>query len=286
MSKQSPNIVLENEITIWDILDFVIESWKIIAVTSLVGGLLGLGYGAILPPEYQATANIQVAKVSGSDVEQPSLLLEKLKLPEYYSQKTHIACELVENQNPGELLAKRLSPKLAKTLSMVVISYKAGSPEIVEKCLDSVINDIRINQGLLAKPIIENKKKDLVGLREQLKSSELILNILPKTNMSFDFSDSNFHTSSLLLNMIVNKGNEIKDLKRLINDLEVKLIEPQTKEALLITPIYAFKQKSFFSVFKVFVKGLIAGLFFGIIVRICQKAYQTHNASRKNKLLI
>lgn len=43
--------------------------------------------------------------------------------------------------------------------------------------------------------------------------------------------------------MTLNKENEIKDLHTQVNDLEVSLTEPQTRETFLAAPIYAPKQK-------------------------------------------
>jgi hypothetical protein len=106
MSEQSFNTISEDEISLKDIIDFLVESWKTIVLGGVVGGLLGLGYGLIAPAKYQATANIQVAKVAGTDVEAPAVLIEKLKMPMYYSQKTYVACNVMDKHEPGEVIAK------------------------------------------------------------------------------------------------------------------------------------------------------------------------------------
>jgi uncharacterized protein involved in exopolysaccharide biosynthesis len=230
---------LEDEISLLDIVDFFRESWKQILVSGIVGGTLGVGYALISPSIYQATANIQVSKVAGSDVETPSVLVEKLKMPMYYTQSTFTACNVMDRSEPGDAIAKGLKPTLSKNAPIISITYKEKSTEDAKKCLEGVLSDIRTNQNILAKPILETKNNQLANLKQKLESAEKILKILSTKNPNFDFSDSKFSASTLLLATTLNKENEVKDLRTQIGDLEIALAEPQTKEASLTTPIHA-----------------------------------------------
>lgn len=281
MSEQSFNTISEDEISIKDIIDFLAESWKVIVLGGVAGGLMGLGYGLIAPAKYQATANIQVAKVAGTDVEAPALLVEKLKMPMYYSQKTYVACNVMDKLEPGEVIAKTLKPALAKTAPIITISYREESREDAQKCLESVLDDVRSNQGHLAKPIFESKANQLLNLRLKLESAEKIVKILPKNNAGYDFSDSKFSAATLLLATTLTKENEIKDLRTAINDLEIALVEPQTKEAFLTTPIYAPQQKVSPKRTMILVGGLAAGLFIGLLLMMVKRFYGAYKASNQ-----
>ena len=281
MSEQSFNPALEDEISLKDIIDFLVESWKSILVTGVLGVLGAITYITVVPNMYQATANIQMAKVAGTDVELPAILIEKLKMPMYYSQKTYSACNVMDEILPGEEIAKSLRPTLSKTAPIITFSYKEESPEVAQQCLESVLEDVRANQKLLAKPIFDAKSYQLANLKQKLEAAEKTLKILPSKNSNFDFTDSKFSASTLLLATTLNKENEIKDLRTQVNDLEVSLTEPQTRETFLAAPIYAPQQKVSPKRGIALIAGLMGGLFLGLVLVLGQRAYRSYKASSK-----
>ena len=229
----------EDDLSLLEIYDFFKENLKTILLGGIVGGLIGAGFALFLPSKYQATAYIQVAKVANADVEAPNILLEKLKMSMYYSPKTFSECNVEDRVDPGKAIASGLKPTLAKGAPIISVSYKDKNIDDAKKCLESVLNDIRINQNEIAKPIYEQKRNQLLNLKQKLESAEQITKILSSKKPNFDFSDSKFSASTLLLATSLSKENEVKDLRTQINDLEIALAEPQTKEAYLTTPINA-----------------------------------------------
>ena len=231
--------IANDEISLLEIVDFFKDSWKKILLGGVVGGTLGAGYALIAPSIYQATANIQVAKVANADVEVPATLVEKMKMPTYYSSNTFIECKAENSAEPGKAIANGLNPTLAKNAPIITIKYKEKSAEDAKKCLESVLADVRKNQDEIATPILQTKKNQLANLKQKLEAAEQILKALPSKKPNFDFSDPKFSASTLLLATTLSKENEVKDLRTQINDLEIALAEPQTKSASLTAPIYA-----------------------------------------------
>ncbi len=231
--------ITNDEISLLEIVDFFKDSWKKILLGGVVGGTLGAGYALIAPSIYQATANIQVAKVANADVEAPATLVEKMKMPTYYSSNTFIECKVENSAEPGKAIANGLNPTLAKNAPIITIKYKEKSAEDAKKCLESVLADVRKNQDEIATPILQTKKNQLANLKQKLEAAEQILKALPSKKPNFDFSDPKFSASALLLATTLSKENEVRDLRTQINDLEVALAEPQTKSASLTVPIYA-----------------------------------------------
>jgi uncharacterized protein involved in exopolysaccharide biosynthesis len=281
MSQQSINQFLELEITLGDIIDFLSESWKAIALSGVVGGLLATGYAFVTPPQYQATANIQVGMVAGSDVEAPSTLVEKLKMPMYYSIESYSSCSVMDKIEPGAVIAKNLKPTLSKNTPIISFSYVKDSHEEAQKCLESILNDIRNNQNLLAKPIFEGKKNKLANLRQKLDAAERFIKIFPNSN--FDFSDSKFSVSTLLLATTLGKENEIRDLRAEINDLEATLSQPHTREAFLVTPIYAPKKNVAPKIAPILMIGVATGLFLGLLLMVGKNTWHAYKRRVSNQ---
>lgn len=265
-----------DELSISEIVDFFRESWQIIALGGLVGGVIGLSFALITPSMYQATAYIQVAKVANSEVEASNILLEKLKMSMYYSQTTFNECKLENVKEPGGVIAKALKPALVKGAPIINISYKEKNIDDARKCLESVLNDIRVNQNAIAKPILEQKNNQLANLKQKLESAEQITKILSSKKPNFDFSDSKFSASTLLLATTLGKENEVKDLRTQINDLEIALAEPQTKETYLTTPINApnirVEPKRSLIVFGSIISGVFLAIGFLVLRRGLAKA--------------
>ena len=230
---------VEDNLSLAEVINLFKKYWKSIAVGGLIGGLLGSAVATIIPPKYQATANIQVGKVANVDIESPSVLVEKIKLPMYYSLNTYGECNVADLIEPGVALAKSLNPMVAKNAPIITISYKEKDISRAKKCLESVLGDIRENQREISKPILDSKRNQLDNLRQKLESAEDVIKTLASNKRNFDFSDSKFSASTLLLATSLNKDNEIKDLRTQINEMEIALAEPQTKEAFLIKQIYA-----------------------------------------------
>ena len=230
---------IEDEISLIEIIDFFRENLKTIVLGGIVGGIIGVSAASIEPSFYQATASIQSAKVANSDVEAPNILLEKLKMPMYYSSETFINCGVDKLAEPGMAIVNGIKPTLAKNAPIITISYKDRNSDDAKKCLESVLNDVRNNQNQIAQPMLVQKNNQVSNLKQKLESAEKISKMLSTKNPNFDFSDSKFSAATLLLATTLSKLNEGQDLRTQINDLELALAEPQTKEAFLTTPIYA-----------------------------------------------
>jgi LPS O-antigen subunit length determinant protein (WzzB/FepE family) len=77
----------------------------------------------------------------------------------------------------------------------------------------------------------------------------------------------------------LSKENEIKDLRTAINDLEIALLEPQTKEAFLTTPIYAPLKKVSPKTPIVLAVSLFGGLFLGLMFVMGRRGYRAYKES-------
>ena len=82
----------EDEISLTDILFFLQDSIGSVILSVLACVILGGAYYFSTPKLFEASATIQMAMATGNPVETPTVLLEKIKLPLYFSQA---ACGLL-----------------------------------------------------------------------------------------------------------------------------------------------------------------------------------------------
>ena len=256
----------EDEISLTDILLFLQDSIGNVIKSVLACSLLGGAYYFSTPKLYEASATIQMAMATGNPVETPTVLLEKIKLPLYFSQAVWTACDTNEDLTPSRKVAEKIKPILNKSAPFIGFSVQAQSTQEAKKCLQSVIADIAAKQAEIAKPILDQKKTQIAQLEEKLNLAVETSKILTPNKLGTNFPDTQFASRALVLATTLSNSREIKDLTNQINDAKVSLEEPQTKATAMPTPMYAPE----FAVNKrpVFTLGvsLMLGIFIGLLI--------------------
>lgn len=277
MSQQSHNQQSEHDVSIKEILDFLVGSWKTLVAAGTIGVLVAAVHSETKSNIHIVTANIQVAKVADISVETPEILIEKLKTPVYFTTKTYLACNLSDSIEPGEVLSRKLKPTLSKNTPIVNLVYGAESRQVAERCLQAVFEEIKANQELIAKPIFNSKVAYLNKLKQELRSAETSIKNLSSKNYSAELSNSELLATNLLFSTILMMENRISELNSKIDLLEFSLTPPQTRNAFLSVPLYAPQQKDSTRQPVNLILGLIGGLFFGILIIYSRRAYQHYN---------
>lgn len=237
----------DDEISLMDIYQFLKEGWTTIALTTALGGALGIGASVVLPEKFLASVLIQPARALGSEVESITVLAEKMRSPTYYSQVTFAACGVDGDLDPAKKIATELKPNVPKNSAFVSISYKSKSTSISLACLTAVLDDINKAHAIIKTPMLEkanndliqtkqkfetskirhqqelkNNKEQLESLKQKLKTAQQFINRFDSNTARFNFKDDQFSASSLLLATIIAKQNEVKDFQVQINNFEMK----------------------------------------------------------------
>lgn len=265
----------EDEISLLDIIQFFIDNKVFIGAATALSGLVGLILGFWLPPQYEATMNIQMAMVANSPVETPSLVVEKMKLPLYFSASTWDVCDTDQEMTPSRTLAKKLNPILNKNAPFIGLSYRAESPDAAKKCLLAVLDDFRNKQQIIADPIIKQKQTYLLTLKDNHAAAEAVAKFFTSQKQDMQFKDDRFSANALILATRLSKENEVKDLRNQIVDLEISLTPPQTQETFLAAPLFASPQKVAPSKSLILAIALMAGFMLGIFGVLVRKAWIT-----------
>ena len=226
---------IEDTVSATELIDFFRYCWKKIILGSLLAAALGTSISLLLDSTYIAIAHIQMAKVRDNAVEEPTILMDKLKIPNYYSSASMMACDAIN----GTSLVKKLNFKLEKSGQIISILYKQKHIDGAKKCLESIFNDIRINQTKIAAPKLKAQMNELLYTKKSLDMAQKALSKLSLRENFFSFSDSQFNAATLKLSTTLSKEKEVVELTARIVDLESALDDPRTKETSLLAEIYS-----------------------------------------------
>jgi LPS O-antigen subunit length determinant protein (WzzB/FepE family) len=274
MSDSYSNQAPEDEISIKDIVDFLLESWKAILATGLVGLLGAAGFIVFTPSQYEATAQIQMAQIAPNNnsnplvvnVEDPNLLMARLKLPSSYTEDEIKACGLQDLKLPAESLANtaKLSP-VKGVSSIVELKIRLESKDQAVSCAQSLFENIRDSQNNIVKPYIEEAKALLTKYQARLTEAQSLVARADKSG------------SALSAAYLANR-DEVKFLTDESIRLNNLISAGDTRQAKLVAPIYASDIPVFPKKKISLLVGLLAGLFLGVLFVMMRKAWRGYRA--------
>jgi hypothetical protein len=239
MNQEYPTRAEDYEISLIDILIFLIASGKNIVKSTLVCLALGGAYYFSVPKMYEATATISMATVAGDTVEAPANLLEKMKLPLYFTPATMQACGSDGHLNSQAKIIDKIKPTLNKVASTISLATQAQSTQEAKACLSAVIAELNSNQAEIAKPLFDQKKQKLSQLSDQLKLAKDMAKNFPQTKSNSGSSETQFSVRALEMSSTLANATAMDDLRKEISNLESSLISPATQPLSLVAPLYA-----------------------------------------------
>ena len=267
MSQKKEQLQAEDdEISLVDILLFLKASGDNIVKSTLACLFAGGIYYFSVPKMYEASATIEMATVAVEPVETPAVLLEKMKLPLYFSPATLQACGSDGGLSSQAKFVDKIKPSINKSAPMVSFVTKAPSTQDAKACLNAAIDEVSNNQDAIAKPLLLQKKQKLQQLGEQLKLTEEIRKTITAPKGNSNVSDAQFSARTLYISFSTANATEINDLRSQISTLENVLIAPQTHSVVLASSVYA--PEVFVNKRPLFTLGicLALGMFLGLLV--------------------
>jgi capsular polysaccharide biosynthesis protein len=281
MSEQSFNQPLEDEISLKDIIDFLMESWKTIVGVGLLGLLGSVGFLAVTPNQYEALAQIQMAQISannnnnnnninplGVNVEEPNLLMARLKLPTTYSAAEIKACGLEGQKMPAESLVSISKFSAVKGVgSIIELKIRIESREQAVVCAQALFENIRESQNQIIKPYIEEAKGLLTKYQARLKEAQELVTRADKSDAAL--------SAAYLANR-----DEVKFLTDESIRLNTFVTAGDARQAKLVSPIYASEAAVFPKKKITLMVGLLAGLFLGLLLVMVRKVWSNYRANQ------
>ncbi len=278
MSEQSFNQPLEDEISLKDIIDFLMESWKTILGLGLLGLLGSAGFLAVTPNQYEATAQIQMAQISannnnntnplGVNVEEPNLLILRLKLPTTYSAAEIKACGLEGQKMSAESIVAMSNFSAIKGVgSIVELKIRMESRDQAVVCAQALFENIRESQNQIIKPYIEEAKVLLTKYQVRLKGAQELITRADKSGAAI--------SAAYLANR-----DEVKFLTDESIRLNTFVTAGDARQAKLVSPIYASEAAVLPKKKITLMAGLLAGLFLGLLLVMVRKVWNNYKINK------
>ena len=276
MSEQSFNQPSEDEISLKDVIDFLVESWKTIIGVGLLGLLGSVGFLAITPNQYEATAQIQMAQISannnntnplGVNVEEPNLLIVRLKLPTTYSAAEIKACGLEDQKMPAESLVSMSKFSAVKGVgSIIELKIRMESKDQAVICAQALFENIRKSQSQIIKPYIDEAKVLLTKYQARLKEAQGLVTRADKSGAAL--------SAAYLANR-----DEVKFLTDESIRLNTFVTAGDARQTKLVSPIYVSEAPVFPKKKISLIVGLLAGLFLGLMLVMIRKVWNNYRAN-------
>ncbi len=275
MSEHSYTPTPEDEISFKDIIDFLVDSWKTIVLTGLLGVFGSTVYLWVTPNQFQAIAQIQMAQIStdnninpsGVNIEDPNLLIARLKLPTTYTSEEIKACSSENTKSSSEDLANSAKFIVVKGVgSLVELKINRDSKEGAIACAQALFNSIKNSQNIIIKPFIEEAKDLLVKYQDRLKNSQSLISRVDKSGFAL--------SAAYLANR-----DEVKFLSEEILRLNTFIAIADTRQAKLISPIYASDIPLAPKKRIALIAGFFGGLFLGLLLMIGKRALTVYKAA-------
>ncbi len=270
-SGNQPNSI-EEEISIKDIIDFLMEHWKTILGFGVVGLLVASMFAFLMPSQYEAKAQIKMAQIAvkyndnvnpvGVNIEEVALLIARMKLPTTFDLSTIERCGLTSEKDGAEVLAKRVKLSAVKGAPSVVdLSIQAESKEMAEACVAATFDLIRQTQKAIAEPFIIEAKSKLSEYQKRLDDSRSVIFRADKSG-------------AVLSAAYLATRDEVKYLMDEVTRLQDFTTSADTRVAQLTAPIYAIDHPVYPKKRLTVTAGLMAGLLSGLLFIMGRHAYR------------
>lgn len=275
--------VEEDEISLFDLYEKLRKSWRGILGGGLLGFIASVLAVVFIPPKYEAVAMLQAGRVAGTVVEEPSIIVERLKSPallveiaqDVGDQEWQEDIHDGEGRNILTALVPRTNP------SVVEVRIKARSPEAAKKIADSATEMLIKRQNELSKGVLGKIRFDLDVAKEKLTKAEKELSALSKTLDSTQVKDERFSQVSLLTSLRLQKESEMFGLRQSVNALEISLLPPATQSAKVLEDIFVSRKPVSPKKTLLLALGLVGGLLLGVVFAFFNDAWQLARGRRR-----
>ena len=267
----------ESELELKDIFNFIAASWKKMVIGGCIGLFCGIIFLLTTPKEYEGIVQVQMAQlvaignrigninnVPVVSVEEPNLLIDRLKIPSAYSEKMVSACGYeLDGQALGSYkLANAITPGTPPrgVKDVTAFKFRSTSPEVVKVCLEELYVMVKAQQEKITNGYaevagnqIKNAQSEIATLRDRMKNSA----DTPMGSWAYYFNIS-----------------EARRLSEQIENMQNFIELGKVQGTRLVGPVYVQAQPVYPRRLVSLAVGILAGIALTTLLLLLQKAYR------------
>lgn len=275
MSGQSFNPFQDDEIYFKDVLYFLMESWKKIAMVGLLGLFSSFAWLLLMPSHYEAIAYIKLVQFDGVNqksslgikFEDINTLIFRLKLPGTFSDKEVQACNPEKSKFSTHALDSRvIKLNVSKSVpSLIELKIRGESKDVALTCAQAIFEFIRDSQNATKKLYIEELRSLL--LKNQSRINDLSAEISKKYKRDDEISVA-YLINRDDLRFFLNETIRLNALLALGDEEYAKLISPTTVSDNPVSP----------NKISILVLGFFCGMLLGLLYAFFSKARRNYKS--------
>jgi hypothetical protein len=254
-----------SELGLVDIAHFIRENWKTFFISICAGGLLSIIFLILYPKQYEAVSQMQVAQLvtnknnngeaSIINVENPAILMNRLKSPLTYDENTLRVCGFSNNASAMAMVVTSNIPKGAT--NTLEIKFKSKTKDAAIECVAQLFLLIQSQEIKLTQPYIEEMSQRIDEINTRIKLNQEILEKsaqLPLGSWSYFFN-----------------LDEIRRLYAERDNLKNVITLTHVYKAKLLIPPYSMDRPVSPNFYKVIFIGLSTGFIFSLFFIFLRK---------------
>lgn len=244
---------------------FIRYGWRWILCGALAGAFIAGLYIAKCPKKYEASAFLIGAKLNGTNIESPQIIVERLKQPNFYSIDENKTCG-VEDRDGSKKIAARLGASVLKGTDVVKLSYNSENDLIAKKCVEVVAAKILAMQDKTIEIETRGIEMNIRLTQAQIAKLEWL-----QSKTMEALSDKIRHTgssenSAILFSLLqAYKQGEIEYLRARLMDQRVRLEPPITRSGSLIGAVVTSETSPYSMYFLLMAAGVGTGTMLGVL---------------------
>jgi capsular polysaccharide biosynthesis protein len=250
-------------VSLKDFLITIRKSWQVILAFGGIGLACAFIYLFLAPKLYLASGQIQLSQTRAANyewvnIEDPNILIARVKSPANISDKTLLACQYSSAAD----LTKHIQLGLIKTVPPTLdVTIKHSSPDVAKACAEAIIEEIKASQDSQ----IAKKSIYYQGL---IQDYLIDLNKLKREYSQVSLSKRDF----AVVDEIVLK-ERIRLTTEKIFTLGSFILSADEGSGKLLAPIYVSSSPIPLKRFITVVAGLLLGVFVGLLICIFHSIY-------------